>query len=715
VTAVERVPIAVQPYTDNGEFLEAKFAEVTVQLECAALRRQLTQRDMRRWMKGERSEIEPALPAEQLQRRFDIGERELLRHRAVLEARLGVSDPAVIPFLELTRRCQLSVFDMKVLWLLFFKSVSPDFREQYEFLEMTRFKEREEEICIGNLLELLSYTSITNTINMRARFSIDAPLFRHHLVRMGAWHDNQTSVLDVEIHMPQRIVAWISGDKHRYISDSPCLVEWPSEEIDQVVLDNGMITRLLNMVDHHAELVASRHELGIGAGISYGQGLSILEYGPPGTGKTLLARALAHRVGKPLVSLMSRGQVDDTELEYLFREARLQDGIVFIDECESLCSADSDELRVLLRELEQFDGIVIMATNRPQDLVEPLDRRFTLKVPFTLPSAEARKRIWALHLGQTPLANDVDLEKLAREYPIAGGYIKNAAQTAVSEALSRDEDLELSHADLESACQLQAQHVGADVGGATRYKPGVETPGVLLPEELQSRLAVLAAGLNRQSQVLADWGLEIPSELHGTRVLFHGEDWVTILAAADSLAARIDRQVVRFSVADLMEPSSNDAESRSPERAIVSSARTGQVILLADARGVLGQADPLPATPVLELLSKPIGGMVFVVSRSRTVPVSRHRGVFHEVIAVKVADVEMRQRQWINLLGDQAGHIDVAALAEKLPLQPGQMWMVLELAVLRAGTQKSPQLTTALLQSCARQVMGEEGGEGLFG
>ena len=60
--------------------------------------------------------------------------------------------------------------------------------------------------------------------------------------------------------------------------------------------------------------------------------------------------------------------------------------------------------------------------------------------------------------------------------------------------LARDEDLELSHADLESACQLQAQHVGADVGGAERYKPGVETPGVLLPEELQSRLAVLAVG-----------------------------------------------------------------------------------------------------------------------------------------------------------------------------------------------------------------------------
>ena len=75
----------------------------------------------------------------------------------------------------------------------------------------------------------------------------------------------------------------------------------------------------------------------------------------------------------------------------------------------------------------------------------------------------------------------------------------------------------------------------------------------------------------------------------------------------------------------------------------------------------------------------------------------------------------MRQRQWRHLLGDQADHIDVATLAQELPLQPGQMWMVLELAVLRARTQKNAQLTTALLQLCARQVVGEDVGEGLFG
>lgn len=58
-----------------------------------------------------------------------------------------------------------------------------------------------------------------------------------------------------------------------------------------------------------------------------------------------------------------------------------------------------------------------------------------MKVPFALPSESARRRIWELHLGTAPLAADVDLARLAREYPMPGGYIKNAAQTAVNEAL----------------------------------------------------------------------------------------------------------------------------------------------------------------------------------------------------------------------------------------------------------------------------------------
>jgi DNA polymerase III delta prime subunit len=714
MTAVEKAPIPVQGYAENGEFLEAKFTEVTLQLECAALRRRLAARGMQRWMLGQRNEEESVIPEEELQQHLECTEGELLQHHSVVEARAAVSER--IPFVELANRCELSSFDQRALWLLFFKASSPQFREQYEYLEMARARsEDEEELRIGNLLELLSYTSIASTLRMRSRFSVDAPLFRHHLVRMSEWSADRPSILDVEIHLPQRIVSMISGDKERYISDSPCLVESPVEDIDHVVLDNGMMSRLLKMVDHHGELFAQRLQLGIGAGISYGRGLSILEYGPPGTGKTLMARALAHRVGKPLVSMTSRSDTGATELEYLFREARLQDGIVFIDECESLSSAESDELRVLLRELEQFDGIAIMATNRPQDLVEPLDRRFTLKVPFALPTAEARQRIWELHLGKVPLADDVDLSRLARDYPIAGGYIKNAAQAAVSEALGRDDGLQLEHADLDQACQLQTQHVGEDVRGAAHYKPTLRTTGILLPDELQSRLSELATGLGNLRTQCDDWGLEV-SELDGIRVLFQGEDYATLRAAADAVAAQMERQVICFSLSSLMDPSSSrvDESYRSPASTIRNASRAGQVVLLTDARGLLGQADSTVSVPVLELLSQ-VSGMVFVVSLTASMPASRCRGVFHEVVTLRVANADMRERQWQHLLGSKTSSVDMTQLAQRIELQPGQMQMALELAVLKAASQPVMELTTELLLSCAHRVTREDVSGRLFG
>ncbi len=444
MTAAEQRAIPVRGYATNTEFLEAKFKEVALQLECAGLRRLLGQRSLRRWCTGLRSESEETIPTENLQHQLEISEQERLRHRAVIEARLQASAPSVVPFLDLVERCGVTAFDRQVLWLLFFKAVSPESRDHYRQLGVeTRRTEGEHEVCIGDLLEILCSSGIGGTMQARARFRIDAPLMAHHLVRMDHFREERPSILDIGVHLPQRIVSWISGDTHRYPSDSPCLVEWPTEDVNRVVLDNGVVQRLLGMVDHYEEFRARRSELGLADGASCGSTLVILEHGPPGTGKTLLARALACRAGKPLVSLLTKGhyRASDAELEYLFREARLQDGILFINECESLCSEDSDELRVLLRELEHFDGIVIMATNRSQVLVPQFDRRCTVKVPFALPSEQARLRIWQLHLGSTPLAADVNLARLAQGYPIAGGYIKNAAQTAVNEALAREGEL----------------------------------------------------------------------------------------------------------------------------------------------------------------------------------------------------------------------------------------------------------------------------------
>jgi ATP-dependent Zn protease len=85
-------------------------------------------------------------------------------------------------------------------------------------------------------------------------------------------------------------------------------------------------------------------------------------------------------------------------------------------------------VNVLLRELEDFNGVVIFATNLAANFDPAFERRIRTHVRFEMPGVEERERIWRVqfHPSKTPLARDVDFGVLAERYPVSGGDIKNA-------------------------------------------------------------------------------------------------------------------------------------------------------------------------------------------------------------------------------------------------------------------------------------------------
>ena len=135
MTAAAQPLLRVRRFKSNPEFLDAMFQEATLQLECGGLRRLVRQRNRRRWCSGMCIDPVGAIPTEKLRQRLENSERELLRLGGISEARLEASDPQVVPFLDLARRCRLTPFDRQVLLLLFFREVSPEFRDHYEKLE----------------------------------------------------------------------------------------------------------------------------------------------------------------------------------------------------------------------------------------------------------------------------------------------------------------------------------------------------------------------------------------------------------------------------------------------------------------------------------------------------------------------------------------------------------------------------------------------------
>lgn len=163
----------------------------------------------------------------------------------------------------------------------------------------------------------------------------------------------------------------------------------------------------------------------------------ILLMGPPGTGKTLLAKAMAGEAGVPFFSISGSEFVEmfvgvgASRVRDMFESARKDaPAIIFIDEIDSVGRArgaglggghDEREqtLNQILSEMDGFDPheavVVLAATNRPDVLDPALLRpgRFDRKVTLDLPDKRARKQILEIHSKEVPLADDVDMDRLA--------------------------------------------------------------------------------------------------------------------------------------------------------------------------------------------------------------------------------------------------------------------------------------------------------------
>jgi AAA+ superfamily predicted ATPase len=93
-------------------------------------------------------------------------------------------------------------------------------------------------------------------------------------------------------------------------------------------------------------------------------------------------------------------------------------------------------VNVLLEELESFRGVVIFATNLAASFDPAFERRIRTQILFEMPGVSERERIWRaqMHPRRTPLHQDVDFRRLAEQYEVSGGDIRNAVLKAAAAA-----------------------------------------------------------------------------------------------------------------------------------------------------------------------------------------------------------------------------------------------------------------------------------------
>ncbi|MFF2203789.1 ATP-dependent zinc metalloprotease FtsH [Streptomyces sp. NPDC058145] len=211
----------------------------------------------------------------------------------------------------------------------------------------------------------------------------------------------------------------------------------------------------------------------------------VLLAGSPGTGKTLLARAVAGEAGVPFFSASASEFIEmivgvgASRVRELFAEARkVAPSIIFIDEIDtigrvrgggaSMSGHDEREqtLNQILTEMDGFSGsegvIVIAATNRADILDPALTRpgRFDRVVSVAPPDRGGREAILRIHTREMPLADDVDLARLARVTPgMTGADLANLANEAALLAVKGKQE-QVTRADLSEA--LEKVQLGAE-------------------------------------------------------------------------------------------------------------------------------------------------------------------------------------------------------------------------------------------------------------
>jgi adenylate kinase family enzyme len=412
-------------------------------------------------------------------------EREIIWFREILERRLKLHageeagnpideiPPPELPddassYADVVRQFEMEAVERLVLILSYIPHVKPDVLDSF-FIQNHSVQRRFTEFGgltglshIGFLPtgETAMFLLAGNDIQVRLRFhdlfSHEHYFYTHQILRLNHRHQEEPP-LSSALHLTPEYVELLTTGRSYHPPFSP---EFPAQllttpyEWSDLVLDlqtRHEIEDIAAWVQHQDMLMDDwllRKRLK--------PGFRTLFYGPPGTGKTLTASLLGKATGLSVyridLSKVVSKYIGETEknLASLFDYAQHQNWILFFDEADSLFGkrtesrnandrAANQQISYLLQRIEDFPGVVILATNLRSHLDEAFARRFQSMVHFPMPSVEQRRRLWDDNFKDKPyrLAQDIDLHKLAHDYELSGGSIINVLRYACLKAVVR--------------------------------------------------------------------------------------------------------------------------------------------------------------------------------------------------------------------------------------------------------------------------------------
>ncbi len=233
-------------------------------------------------------------------------------------------------------------------------------------------------------------------------------------------------------------------------------------EWDDLVLNDEVMQQIKELEQWLQYNNTLMNEWGMGNRLK--KGYRVLFHGPPGTGKTLTASLLGKYTGRDVykidLSMVVSKYIGETEknLENLFAKAETKNWILFFDEADALFGKRTgvrdahdkyanQEVSYLLQRVEDFDGLVILASNMKNNIDDAFIRRFNSIIRFPLPDESDRAIIWRKSFpNNIAFNNNIDVPEAVKKYELTGGNIINVVQYSCLKSLEeQSNEIFLNH------------------------------------------------------------------------------------------------------------------------------------------------------------------------------------------------------------------------------------------------------------------------------
>lgn len=321
-------------------------------------------------------------------------------------------------------------------------------------------------------LYILAGNDIQKRIEASAIFESTHIFRRNNIISLDKPNSGEPE-MSGRLLIDEEYLSWITKEKvvHPELSE-----KFPAQRIttglewNDLILDKETMqqVREIEVWLSHEETLRTDWDMGKRIKLGY----RVLLSGPPGTGKTLTATLLGKHTNKDVyridVSMVVSKFIGETEknLANLFNKAENKNWILFFDEADAVFGKRTEVrdahdtyanqgVSFLLQRIENYNGLVILASNFKKNIDTAFTRRFQAIIEFKNPSKEERLVIWKQNIPKkATLSKAIDLNEIATNYAITGANIVNAIQYACIQTISKNK-VEISKEDLISGIKKE--------------------------------------------------------------------------------------------------------------------------------------------------------------------------------------------------------------------------------------------------------------------